>query len=122
MSNVERTIVLFCLALEPEVETTKRCSSCEQQQPLSAFYSKGTRTDSACKTCALKKKKKSYKKQQVKSTLLKSVRRNSKVLTFSEDQIEEKQSDSANSDISHLESLLRQFTFDSICRNGGKDG
>jgi hypothetical protein len=57
-----------------------------------------------------------------KSTLLKSVRKHSKVLTFREDQVEEKQSEGSKENLQHLESLLRQFTFDSICRNGGKDG
>lgn len=100
----------------------KTCVACVTPKALDEFYSKGSRTDSSCKSCVLKKKQKSYKKQKAKSKLLRSVRKNSKVLTFGEDQIEEKQADSSSVDIHHLENLLRQFTFDSICRNGGKDG
>ncbi|MBL7670743.1 MAG: hypothetical protein JNM39_09670 [Bdellovibrionaceae bacterium] len=100
---------------------SKNCSACGVQKALDAFYSKGSRTDSSCKVCILKKKRKSRKKQKAKSALLRSVRRHSKVLTFSEDQIEEKQSEGSNSNLQHLENLLRQFTFDSICRIGGKD-
>lgn len=100
----------------------KCCVACNEPKLMGEFYSKGTRTDSSCKACVLKKKQKSRKKLKAKSTFLNSVRKNSKVLIFSEDQIEEKQSEGSNANLQHLENLLRQFTFDSICRIGGKDG
>ena len=100
----------------------KKCSICGKFQATNAYYSKGSRIDSTCKACVLRKKKKSYRKQKATAASLKSVRKNSKILTFSEDQIEEKKADSSNVDLSHLEDLLRQFTFESICRNGGEHG
>lgn len=38
----------------------KQCSKCNVVKPLSDFYSKGTRHDSACKECQKKKKQAKY--------------------------------------------------------------
>ncbi len=38
----------------------KSCSVCNNEKPLGDFYSKGGRTDSACKACQKKKKKTKY--------------------------------------------------------------
>ncbi len=100
----------------------KRCVTCNELKYIGEFYSKGFRTDGSCKACILQKKQKSRKKRKVNSALLNSVRTKSKVLTFSEDQIEEKQSDNSSASLQHLEKILKEFTFDSICRRGEKVG
>lgn len=100
----------------------KQCSVCGDFKSKDAYYSKGSRIDSSCKACVLRKKKKSYRKQKTVAALKKPMRENSKILVFSEDQIEEKKADSSNVNQPHLENLLRQFTFVSICRNGEGDG
>jgi hypothetical protein len=52
----------FPFGLEPEMESSKPCSSCEQQKPLSEFYSKGNRTDSVCKNCRRVERRTRYSK------------------------------------------------------------
>ena len=44
----------------PDSAEGKACSTCGQAKPLNEFYSKGTRTDSACKACQKKKKQAKY--------------------------------------------------------------
>jgi len=100
----------------------KQCFTCGVNKSPQDYYSKGNRADSTCKICVLRKKKKSYKKKKAKSNLVQAVRKISKVLTFENDQVEEKQSEAISIDPKHLENLLRQFVFDSICRSGDKDG
>lgn len=65
-----------------EPGTTKSCSKCGNQKPVSAFYKKGGRTDSACKSCinAAKKQKrlelkasKNYPTATTKKTILKDI-------------------------------------------------
>lgn len=98
----------------------KTCTACKEIKLLTDFYPKGSRLDSRCKSCVLKKKGKSRNKQKAKSALLKAVRRKSKILVFTEDQIVETLSEVNSIDLNHLENLLRQFSFDSICRSGGE--
>ena len=38
----------------------KICTTCLVEQPMSDFYSKGSRTDSACKSCIKKKRQTTY--------------------------------------------------------------
>lgn len=100
----------------------KSCCTCGTLKPFDQYYSKGKgRIDSSCISCSLKRKKELGKKKKARTALLNAVRKNSRVLTFSEGQIIEKTADNPSVDIAHLDSLLRQFIFDSLCRTGVKN-
>jgi hypothetical protein len=44
---------------------TKKCSSCDNELPITEFYSKGSEGfESRCKKCVLKSKKKYYNRKQ----------------------------------------------------------
>lgn len=104
------------------VPKTFTCSTCGTLKGRDQFYSKGKgRIDSSCIPCVLKKKKDLSKRKRTKAALLKAVRKNSLIVTYSEDQVIEKMADNPNTDVARLDSLLRQFIFDSLCRNGDEN-
>lgn len=43
-----------------DTQDKKTCSKCRDEKPIGEFYKKGTRVDSACKTCQKEKKKAKY--------------------------------------------------------------
>lgn len=43
---------------------TKVCTRCGKPRPRTEFYTKGSRTDSQCKSCILKKKSACYRRNQ----------------------------------------------------------